>query len=129
MHVLRLVVGALILIALSPPLALFTASLVPVYYVLYKYFSSRVSEASELERREFSRYVSVIGEQLDSYDLFKRTMAFGYAERRMEERMREWAESYRRLNFYKVVFNQTYSWLYGMMVTIILVAGGFIAII
>lgn len=125
-HAVRLCTSAFVLLVLSPLLALFTASLVPVYYILYKFFSSRISRASEAERKGFSSYVSIVEEYLNSYELFKRTMAFNFVEKKMGRAIHAWAENYRRLTFLRVVFNQCYHWMFTIMSVSILVFGGLV---
>ncbi|RLG79874.1 MAG: hypothetical protein DRO13_05095 [Thermoprotei archaeon] len=127
-QVVRLGIGALTLVLLSPTLTLFAALLIPLYYTLYRVFSTRLSRASEAERREFSGYVSVIEELLNSYDLLKRAMVMEFARDRTAKSLNRWAESYRRLLFLEVFFNQSYNWLFSLISTLMLVVGGLVVV-
>jgi len=123
----RIIIGVILLYVLSPLLLLVTLIIVPIYYVVFRISSRRLSLVSEQERQVFAKLSSIFQEFIEGLLPVKALpSARDYLSSVSEQSVQAWEVRLRRVFFYDVLFNQSFNSLYDVVRLIVLIVGGFL---
>ena len=123
-QVSRIAVSVAIMLILSPKLTLLVLTILPFYYLLYRYTSKKVSESSIKEREALSQSVTEVKKSVDYSEFVRRTLTKNYFLARTKRSVTDWLKNYLRLAFYRIFFVQTFHNTYSILSTAVLFIAG-----
>jgi len=99
----KIAVVIYIFVALSPPLAAIVLAMTPPYFLLLKYFRSRLYRAQVEERREYDRVIGVLKSVLDGREALRSLSAYSYGVWLARSSMLRWLDRARRALRYLIL--------------------------
>ena len=124
-QVLRAAIGTYILYSLSPHLTLITLITLPIYLVVFKLGSKKVSSASEKERVAMSNLVESVKMITDGISFIKRTSSEKYFKKIFAESLCSRINRLLKLIFIKELLHRSFYSLEKYLSLILLTIGGY----
>ncbi|RLF20514.1 MAG: hypothetical protein DRZ82_01860 [Thermoprotei archaeon] len=125
-QLIRLIAGVIILYSLSPHLTMIALTTIPVYYIVFKYTSRKISRISDNERKCMSELVESVKISVDGIKLVKRASAQKFFENIVNRSLEDRFRLLLKLLFVRVFFGQTFNALYSLFTLILLIIGGYL---